>query len=79
MKTGCSTQPTAPYHSIMRCSSASNVCTATCNDEYQFPNGDTKLYFSCVNDEWSIQEAKWEEIPDCERESRGTFLSPSPL
>lgn len=67
-KAGCLTPPSSPNHATMQCSAASNSCKATCSREYQFPNGHSTLYISCIDNEWTIKDSEWDEIPSCERE-----------
>lgn len=64
---GCSSKPKQPMNAALRCSSASNTCKATCVPDYQFPNGETNLFISCVDTEWIIKDSEWSEIPSCER------------
>lgn len=71
---GCTNPPSAPNHAKMQCSSASNSCKATCDREYKFPNGDSVLYISCINNEWTIKDSEWDEIPGCERELRRVIV-----
>lgn len=73
MKAGCMTPPSAPNHGTMQCSQASNSCKATCANEYKFPNGNSVLYISCVDNEWTIKDSEWEDIPACERKINNKF------
>lgn len=69
LKATCMTPPSAPGHATMQCSSASNSCKATCAPEYKFPNGNSVLYLSCVDNEWTVKDSEWEHIPACERKN----------
>lgn len=64
---GCSSKPKQPMNAKLQCSSISNSCKATCIADYQFPNGETNLFISCVDGEWIIKDSEWSEIPSCER------------
>lgn len=69
---GCTTKPKPPMNARLQCSSISTTCKASCVADYQFPNGETNLFISCVDGEWVIKDSEWSEIPSCERNY--TFL-----
>ncbi|XP_039283049.1 LOW QUALITY PROTEIN: hemocytin [Nilaparvata lugens] len=60
----CETRLTAPMNSILRCSSYSG-CQATCLRDYQFPNGETQLFFACQEGKWRVRGSTDDEIPQC--------------
>uniref|UniRef100_A0A7G3AKI1 Putative hemolectin isoform b n=1 Tax=Lutzomyia longipalpis TaxID=7200 RepID=A0A7G3AKI1_LUTLO len=63
---GCAGQPNQPLNAVLKCTSNSNTCKATCMANYQFPNGETTLLISCVEGEWIVQGAEWPQVPSCE-------------
>lgn len=64
---GCTGQPNQPLNAVLKCTSNSNTCKATCMADYKFPNGETTLLISCVEGEWIVQGAEWPQVPSCER------------
>ncbi|RZF44969.1 hypothetical protein LSTR_LSTR001930 [Laodelphax striatellus] len=60
----CETRLTAPMNSVLRCSSYSG-CQATCLRDYQFPNGETQLFFACQEGKWRVRGSTDDEIPQC--------------
>lgn len=73
MEAGCKISPPKPLNGDLKCSSDSGSCRATCKKEYQFPNGDSVLYISCIDDEWVVKDSEWGGIPACERKDVITF------
>lgn len=63
---GCTSKPKPPMNARLQCSSISTTCKASCVADYQFPNGQTNLFISCVDGEWVIKDSEWSEIPSCE-------------
>ncbi|XP_059615285.1 hemocytin [Phlebotomus argentipes] len=63
---GCAGQPNQPLNAVLKCTSNSNTCKATCMPDYKFPNGETSLLISCVEGEWIVQGAEWPQVPSCE-------------
>lgn len=70
----CTKRPKQPVNASMRCTLLSNSCQATCLRDYLFPNGETSLYISCVDGEWTIKNSEWDEIPSCERKLNKKLL-----
>lgn len=75
MKASCMIPPSAPNHATLQCSEASKSCKATCANEYKFPNGHSVLYISCVDNEWTVKDSEWGEIPSCERNICNKFIN----
>lgn len=62
----CTGKPNQPLNAMLKCTSNSNTCKATCMPDYKFPNGETTLLISCVEGEWIVQGAEWPQVPSCE-------------
>uniref|UniRef100_A0A1B0D0P6 Uncharacterized protein n=1 Tax=Phlebotomus papatasi TaxID=29031 RepID=A0A1B0D0P6_PHLPP len=62
----CTGKPNQPLNAMLKCTSNSNTCKATCMPDYKFPNGETNLLISCVEGEWIVQGAEWPQVPSCE-------------
>ncbi|KAF5285691.1 hypothetical protein FQR65_LT13076 [Abscondita terminalis] len=58
--------PPTPMFSTLKCSQYSG-CRATCESDYQFPNGQTQLFITCNNARWTVEETDWIDVmPSCE-------------
>ncbi|PSN55610.1 hypothetical protein C0J52_04024 [Blattella germanica] len=61
---GCKEKPSTPQNSRMHCSIFSG-CRATCLANYVFPNNETKLFITCNESKWKVDNGAWAVIPDC--------------
>nr|XP_045582104.1 hemocytin-like isoform X3 [Procambarus clarkii] len=60
----CSEKPDDPVNGHIVCSTYSG-CRADCDRGYQFPSGDRRIFFKCVNKRWTIINYSWDTLPDC--------------
>ncbi|KAG5886861.1 hypothetical protein JTB14_017666 [Gonioctena quinquepunctata] len=62
---GCSSQPPHPMNAGVKCSSYSG-CRANCIPNYQFPNGQTQMRFTCVDGRWQVEGIEVTSVSACE-------------
>lgn len=73
----CQRKVKSPMNAAVKCTA--DMCRVKCLVDYKFPNGDTVLTMSCVDGEWTIKGAEWDEVPSCEREPHKSDIRESQL
>lgn len=57
--------PNPVINAKMRCSNAG--CSASCLENFQFPDGELEVIFDCDDGEWFVRDSEFETVPACER------------